>query len=257
MESNTNKPTIKLNSSLKAQEVQKKSIFKPLLTNPYSKRNAWPRVSIQVQNDLLQALETNILPPIKQWNLASEDERKTFSNFSDDHLSVVVGFNPVMEALEHQIQTPVVASRSKIKNKNMKNKKGKNKQNDQENNEITMLFVCKHDITSSLLYMHIPTLCQLANVKLIQLPKGSSSRLGLALGISRDVQFLGLRKKLSDQNKFVSSTVDSAVENVKVGFLDNCQKQYLNMNVKFVLTEMPIKKKQDKQKGNKKEQVKK
>lgn len=255
MQSNTNKPTMKPNSSLKAQEVQKKSIFKPLLTNPYSMKNAWPRVSSQVQNDLLQALETNILPPIKQWNLASENERTTFSNFSDDHLSVVVGFNPIMEALERQISTPMVANKPKMNYKIMKNGKGKNKQKCQETNEVTMLFVCKYDITSPLLYMHIPTLCQLTNVKLIQLPKGSSSRLGSALGISRDVQFLALRKKLSNQNKFVSSTVDSAIEDVKIGFLDNCQKQYLNMNVKFVLTEMPIKKKQDKQ--NKKGLVKK
>lgn len=226
MSPDKNPPTKQI-SSLKSQEIQKKSIFKPLLTNPYTNKNVWPRVSPDIQSDLLNALETNILPTIKQWNLYSKDEKEKFPDLKNDFNNVLTGFNSIMKELENQIQLNF-----------------KKKINDTEIidlNEITMLFVCKGDISCDLLFKHIPTLCQLANVKLITLPKGSSKKLSKALGTQRKIQFLALRKKISEKDKFLTSTIDSTVDNIKIGFLEKYQRQSLNMNVKFVLTQMPIK----------------
>lgn len=217
-----------INSSFKSQEVQKRSIFKPLLTNPYTRKNTWPKIDPQVQEDLLQALESNTLQSIKQWNILSPQERGNLSPQLDDHEKILTGFNSIMEALENQIQSSL-------------RQKSDKRYND---NEITMLFVCKNDISSRLLYMHFPMLCALANVKLITLPKGSAKRLAMAIGIKRDVQFLALRKKLSEKDKFVSTTIYSTVDDIKVGFLDNINREKLDMNVKFVLTQMPILKKE-------------
>lgn len=213
--------------SLKGQEIQKKSIFKPLLTNPYTNKNIWPRISPEIQSDLLNALEANILPIIKQWNSFSKEEKEKFPDLKNDYNNVLTGFNSIMKELENQIQLNLKT--------NLKNNQST------DSNEITMLFVCKSDISCDLLFRHIPTLCQLANVKLITLPKGSSKRLSKALGIERKVQFLALKRKISEKDKFLTSTVDSTVDNIKIGFLENYQRQSLNMNVKFVLTQMPIK----------------
>ncbi|KAG0684514.1 RNase P and RNase MRP subunit [Pichia californica] len=225
MSKSTDNSTGKLNKSLKGQEVQKKSIFKPLLTNPYTRKNIWPKISTDVQNDLLQVLETNVLNLVKQWNSYNNEEKKKFPDLGIDSSNTITGFNSIMKGLEDQIQINL-----------------KNNVKEQEN-EITMLFVCKNDISCSLLYMHLPTLCQLANVKLISLPKGSSKRLSSALGVNKKVEFLALRKQLSEKDKFLSLTVNSTVDDINVGFLDSIKRQSLNMNVKFILTEMPIKKK--------------
>lgn len=217
--------------SLKGQEIQKKTIFKPLLTNPYVKKNVWPKIAPEIQNDLLQALETNLLYSIKQWNLLTAEEKKKLPIENEDHLNVLTGFNSIMSALEKQIQDI-------LKKKT-------------DNNRITMLFVCKQDISCKLLYAHLPTLCALANVKLITLPKGSSKKLSSALGISKLVQFLAIRKKLSDSDVFISSTVNSLVENIKIGCLEHIKNPELDMNVKFVLTQMPIVTKKQKDNSNK------
>jgi ribonuclease P/MRP protein subunit POP3 len=213
-----------INSSLRSQEVQKKTIFKPLLTNPYTRKNLWPKIDSNLQNDLLQALETNLLDPIKQWNSLDEKEKKNALNSNNDHLNILYGFNSIMGALESQVQLV-------LKNENIQN-------------PITILFVCKNDISSKLLYNHLPTLCALSNVKLISLPKGSAKRLSIALGLKKDIQFLAIKKELSDKDNFILSTINSTIEDIKVGFLENLQNQNLNMNVKFVKTEMPILKKQ-------------
>lgn len=225
----------KLGTSLKAQEVQKKSVFKPLLTNPYTRKSTWPKIDFQLQTDLLQALETTILPPVKQYNQLTQEEKKMFSDSNSYDLDVLIGFNSIMKALEAQVQ-------SKLKNKDTISEK--------DDTDITMLFVCKSDVSCRLLCMHLPTLCALAKVKLIALPKGSSKRLSSALGRKNELQFLALRRRFIGKNAFVSSMVNSSVDDVTVGFLDNIERQQLNMNVKFVLTEMPIvsrTKKSDKQ----------
>lgn len=210
---------------LKAQEVQKKSIFKPLLTNPYTRKNAWPRIDPQVQRDLLQALETTVLQPVKQYNQLTKEEKKLFPDQNNYDVNVLTGFNSIMKALETQVQ-------KKLKSRRI--------DSDKTQNDITMLFVCKSDISCRLLYMQLPTLCALANVKLVTLPKGSSQKLSSALGAKHEVPLLAFRREFIDQNSFVSSTVYSSVDDISVGFLDHIERQHLNMNVKFVLTEMPI-----------------
>lgn len=217
--------TIKPNnkSSLKGQEVQKRTIFKPLLTNPYTKKNVWPRIEPTIQVDLLQTLENDIITPLRAWNLLTKEEQKK-NTLLTEHLNIITRFNSLMKQLEDQVKLTV--------------------QKKEISNPINMLFVCRYDIQCKLLYKHIPTLCQLANVKLITLPKGSTKKLTRAACAKHDIQFLALRKDIVDQNSFLKLTVDSTVDDIEIGFLENYKNQNLNMNVKYVLTEMPIKKKQ-------------
>ena len=221
-------------NSLKGQEIQKRTIFKPLLTNPYTRRNIWPRIEPNLQLTLLQALETDILTSIKQWNNLSIEEKKSLPDITKQSMindigNVLYGFNSIMKSLEDQI------SKKDLENK------------------IKVLFVCKYDISSKLLYDHFPVLCSLANVKLITLPKNSSKKLSIALGVKKDIQFLALREGIIKNNKFISLTLDSTIDDINIGFLNNQNYNYedkkLEMNVKFLLTEMPIvKKKNDKKK---------
>lgn len=219
-------------SSLKGQEVQKKAIFKPLLSNPYTCRNKWPTVDHQLQKDLLTALESNVLESIKTWNsLTREEKRKHPELKTNDANDILTGFNSIMKCLETQIQ-------SIIKKQTIENR-------------IKVLFVCKLDISCKLLYLHLPTVCALANVKLVSMPKGSSKRLSNALGLKNEVQLLAIRENLYNKNKFLSLSVDSQVEDLTVGFIENIKNPKLDMDVKYVLTEMPIVKKNNHNNNNK------
>lgn len=217
---------VKHSSSLKGQEIQKKTIFKPLLTNPYTKKNVWPRIEPSIQIDLLQTLESDVLTPLRAWNSFNKEEQKQEQAKGSDHNNIITRFNSLMKQLENQVQDNI-------------NRK------DPEN-PIIMLFVCRYDIPCKLMYKHIPALCQLANVKLITLPKGSTKKLTKAVNNKHDIQFLALRKEIVDQNNFLKLTVDSTVDDIEIGFLENYKNQKLNMNVKYILTEMPIKKKEQK-----------
>lgn len=243
----TIKPKSGTTSSLRAQEVQKKSIFKPLLTNPYTQRNVWPKINDHVMESLLHALQTDILIPFKQWNSLTKEERKLDANAQLKQLQngALYGFNSIMKTLEAQVQTHIGNTVTPQTIKTNTNTNG----NDNGNNDITtatdpvtVLFVCKQDITSKLLYAHIPTLCALSQVKLIQLPRGTAKKLTESLAVNKEITMLALRKSVIDHNKFVASMLDSSVEDLNIGFVKALQSEHakLNMNVKFALTQMTI-----------------
>lgn len=209
-------------SSIKGQEVQKKTIFKPLLTNPYTKKNVWPRIDPSVQIDLLQILETDTLQPLRIWNSLTPAEKNTSTSI--EHKNTITRFNSIMEQLEEQVKSNFSTLQ----------------------NPIIALFVCRYDIPCKLTYKHFPTLCQLSRVKLITLPKGSAKKLAKAANAKHDIQFLAIRRDATPEKSFLALTLDSTVDEVNIGFLENYENQKLNMNVKYVLTEMPIKKKQPK-----------
>lgn len=69
-----------------------------------------------------------------------------------------------------------------------------------QSHQITLLFVCKDDLTSNLLYQHFPHLCALLHklgrpIRLLALPKGAEISLGAALGLPR-VGCVALKVKL-------------------------------------------------------------
>lgn len=238
----TIKPKSGTTSSLKAQEVQKKSIFKPLLTNPYTQRNVWPKINDHVMESLLHALQTDILIPFKQWNSLTKEERKLDANAQLKQLQngALYGFNSIMKTLEAQVQThignTVTPQTIKI------NTKTNGNDTTIVTDPVTVLFVCKQDITSKLLYAHIPTLCALSQVKLIQLPRGTAKNLSESLAVNKEITMLALRKSVIDHNRFVASMLDSSVEDLSIGFVKALQSEHakLNMNVKFALTQMTI-----------------
>ena len=239
----TVKPKSGITSSLKAQEVQKKSIFKPLLTNPYTQRNVWPKINDHVMESLLHALQTDILIPFKQWNSLTKEERKLDANAQLKQLQngALYGFNSIMKTLEAQVQTHIGNT---VTPQTIKTNIKTNGNNDTTTvtDPVTVLFVCKQDITSKLLYAHIPTLCALSQVKLIQLPRGTAKKLSESLAVNKEITMLALRKSVIDHNKFVASMLDSSVEDLNIGFVKALQSEHakLNMNVKFALTQMTI-----------------
>ena len=239
----TIKPKSGTTSSLRAQEVQKKSIFKPLLTNPYTQRNVWPKINDHVMESLLHALQTDILIPFKQWNSLTKEERKLDANAQLKQLQngALYGFNSIMKTLEAQVQTHIGNT---VTPQTIKNNTKTNGNNDTTTvtDPVTVLFVCKQDITSKLLYAHIPTLCALSQVKLIQLPRGTAKKLSESLAVNKEITMLALRKSVIDHNKFVASMLDSSVEDLNIGFVKALQSEHakLNMNVKFALTQMTI-----------------
>lgn len=122
-------------------------------------------------------------------------------------------------------------------------KKVKLKNTDISENDVLFLFVCKLDMSSNLLYLHFPVLCSIAGVKIVQLPKGTSGKLRDVLGIRQSTDVLALERGIVDKYQFLKTVVETNVEDVQPGFLNNLEKSKLNMNVQFLLTEQPIMKK--------------
>jgi hypothetical protein len=194
---------------------------------------------------LLHALQTDILIPFKQWNSLTKEERKLDANAQLKQLQngALYGFNSIMKTLEAQVQTHIgnTVTPQTIKTNTNTNGNGNNATTT-VTDPVTVLFVCKQDITSKLLYAHIPTLCALSQVKLIQLPRGTAKHLSKSLAVNKEITMLALRKSVIDHNRFVASMLDSSVEDLSIGFVKALQSEHakLNMNVKFALTQMTI-----------------
>ncbi|GMM29831.1 hypothetical protein DAMA08_025760 [Martiniozyma asiatica (nom. inval.)] len=220
-----------MSQSIKATEEKRRQIFKPLLANPYTVRTRWPHIDSEAQKVALDILCTQILPPIGKWNKLSakeqieeiEKEKKNekHNNFKE-RFDVVEGYNKVMKILEGNVATQV------------------RKQSD--GNDYKVLFVCKNDIHSPIITYHIPLLCNLSKTVIVQLSKGSAEKLGSALQLNQEVTLLLLKKSVVNSNPNLKEVLDS-IESVHIGFAEDLLNNTLGMNVKFALTDIPIKNK--------------
>jgi len=225
--------------SLKSILKQKRrKIFKPILSNPYTRRNEWPNLEYKVMEEIADLLTNNVLRATGNYNRLSKQERtETAVKKPEEADYISFGFNSTMKMMEHQITNV---------------RKGKFDRNDPES--ISYVFVCKYDMTTSLLYMHFPVMCSLAKVKLIPLPKGSSAKLKNALGVRQSVDILVLKKRAVDECDSLRSLVERSVKDIEIGFLNGNDSE-LDLRVQFLHVDQPIKtkinskKKQKQKKG--------
>lgn len=113
---------------------------------------------------------------------------------------ITLGFNNTNEALESQ-------ARRFYSNCGLEDlsRHGNNmtQEAEQDKKDVNVVFVCKQDMKSALLWNHFPTLCTAANmasgskdkelgVRLVQLPLGSHTRLANAAGLER-LSVVGLK----------------------------------------------------------------
>lgn len=213
----------------KASEQKRRQIFKPLLSNPYTPRQKWIKIDHADQSLVLECLTKQVLSPMGRWNLLSkEDQAKEVErenadpNYTlfKDRLLITLGYNSIMKKLEDRVQ---------------------NNMRDNDHGESGVLFVSKGDMATPLLYHHLPMLCALAGVKLIQLPKNSSAKIAQSVNSITDVSIIFIDDKLIAQNKSLHDIM-SSVELVNAGIMDDLKSTKLDMKVKFLLTDAPIKK---------------
>ncbi|OUM52627.1 hypothetical protein BVG19_g1832 [[Candida] boidinii] len=248
--------------SIKNIEIKKRKIFKPILSNPYINDpifKGFKFIDKSIQDNLIGLLFANgsILHRVGIINLTKK-EKKSIENGSDnketqteqekeeeEDLSYVnYGFNKCNKLLEDQIKL--------IK---------QNKINKDDKNYLKYLFICKQDLkfnenNSNLMIKHLPTLCYLSNVKLIQLPKDSNLKISTILNTKNSIEFLLISNGGVDNvlRSFIESTIvdDDAKDNDTTSTTTNYLNDwnYKKVDVKFLLTSQPILKK-DKNANNK------
>ncbi|OWB78503.1 hypothetical protein B5S32_g2699 [[Candida] boidinii] len=258
-----NKQKINTNKglSIKNIEIKKRKIFKPILSNPYINDPIFKNfkfIDKSIQDDLIGLLFANgsILHRVGIINLTKEenkskksviDSKETRSeqekNEEEENLSYVnYGFNKCNKLLEDQIKL--------IK---------QNKINKNDKKFLKYLFICKQDLkfnenNSNLMIKHLPTLCYLSNVKLIQLPKESNLKISKILNTKNSIEFLLLSNGGIDNvlKSFIESTIvdddDKDSDDTTTNYLTDWN--YKKVDVKFLLTSQPIIKK-DKNANNK------
>ncbi|KAG7663855.1 POP3 [[Candida] subhashii] len=194
-------------SSLKEIEKKKKIIFKPILDNPYTQSNLWPFIEPSIGSNILQLLEV-LLSPIGKYNSLDKDNKSKI-NPPDIINEVKYGFNSIVEQLELQAKH----FRGILINKNIEQKK-----------VIKYLFVCKYDITPTLLTSMFPVLSYTSSkdgqnrVKLIQLPRGSMEKLSLALNVS-NTGIIGITECELREAKPLFDLININVKDVEVPWL--------------------------------------
>lgn len=138
---------------------------------------------------------------------------------------LTIGFNKTNEALEQQARKfyhsmGVISDTSAL-------------EKETTNNGVWLVFVCKQDMKSQLLWSHFPALCAAASlasetssttsteqksrpksVRLIQLPAGSCTRISNALGLDR-VSVIGLRPGSS-----VASELENRILKNDIGLVE-------------------------------------
>lgn len=155
-------------TGLKASDQKKKALYKPILESPYSKP-AWPEISSEDSRTLVDLL-SSLLSPIGQFKQFSDKSKLIKPPDILEHC--VFGFNETNATLEAQAR-----QHYGLENRKKSENTGKN-----ENIQFNCIIVCRSDIKNSLLLHHFPMLSLSSRAKLIQLPKGTSTKLSLITG---------------------------------------------------------------------------
>lgn len=211
---------------------KRRQMFKPLLSNPYMPRQAWHRLEPSDQQLILDWITREALRPLAQRNSVAKGEQQT-AHLDD---GIVVGFNAIMETLERYVQVNTGPA--------SQNKSSSNGEDKDQAGDNGVLFVCRADMATPLLYAHLPLLCALARVRLVQLDRKASHSLTEASGSSKKLTMVLLSTQLAQSNAVVWPVI-AKVPVEACGLLGDLQRRHkLEMDVKFVLTDAPIKKRE-------------
>ncbi|EGW33663.1 uncharacterized protein SPAPADRAFT_59032 [Spathaspora passalidarum NRRL Y-27907] len=194
-------------SSLKELEKKKKQVFKPILDNPYTQSSTWPFVEPEIAASILDFLEV-LLSPTGKYK-ASDVKVKQQVTEPEIVKHIYHGFNATVQALEDQAGI----------NRGIRKQKETTAQP-----QITHLFICKYDITPTLLTSMFPVLSYTASkssesrVKLVQLPRGSMERISKALGVD-NTGIVGFKEGCPGAEALFE-LVNSNIKDVEVPWLE-------------------------------------
>lgn len=223
------KPTM---TSIVDVEKKRRTVFKPLLDNPFPQAE-FPFIDSAIQSQILEFLLLQ-LQEIKKFN--DLKTQKFTPNEPECLKHITLGFNSTVKVLEAQA-------------------KSKFKKTPLNTTPLKYVFVCKPDIEPPLITQQFPTLCYTSStesniVKLIALPRGSMSKIEEALG--KPTGIIGMESFEGISSSFKDLLDD--VPDVKVPWLENMS--YQALNVKMLKTTAPIKGKVTKGKIEKKKKNK-
>ncbi|CAN6622649.1 hypothetical protein TRVA0_009S00650 [Trichomonascus vanleenenianus] len=219
--------------ALKAEEEKRRTVFKPVLENPYTKI-VWPEVSESDGHSMVELL-VSLLAPIGEYQSYVNKKVNPLPDPPTIANSLTLGFNPTNAAVEDQIQ--LAQKGTKIEG-------------------VKAIFVCRSDVSTSLVVSHFPVLCAAGSItcgksiKLIQLPKGSLGQLSNATGRT-DPFVIGLRELTDGPGGALFGLVEK-IAPVNVPWIHEVA-QFQLPAVRNVKTTAPIKVKQN-QKQQAKEQ---
>ncbi|GMG32929.1 unnamed protein product [Ambrosiozyma monospora] len=240
---NADKKQQPMANSLKKMEIKKRQVYKPILSNPYTKTSNWPLISPEVLQDIVKLLTENVFRQVQIYNMTKGSSKSSQKSSNDttpeqsesqqqqeqptiprptEHQHYQTGFNTIMKTLECQIK--LIQSR---------------KFNPEDPQALKYLFICKNDMTSPLLYNHFPIMTQLAHVKLIQLPKTTNKKLKVAIfgeEESGTIEVLGLLNGFVLEYPVLKHVIEENVDFVDVDFVGD----KLGLQVKFLLTDQPV-----------------
>ncbi|KAI9323852.1 hypothetical protein BX666DRAFT_2022563 [Dichotomocladium elegans] len=164
-------------NSLRSEADAKRKVYKNVLNTPYAIR--WPAIPNELNETILTDL-INILAPIGQYRQARKEQRKSQKKQDakaavappppaepELHKRLVIGLNDVTRFLEKEIEHRGGKAESAT------------------SGTTTAIFVCRRDLQPSHLCNHLPAMACLAKAKLVGLPKDSSMKLAVALGLQR------------------------------------------------------------------------
>lgn len=204
-------------NSLKEREKKRKQVFKPVLDNGLTQAN-WPFIEPELSNSIIEALEIIL---------------KSSKGDIETQKGITIGFNDTTRGLEELAM----------------DSKG-------NSNPIKYVFVCKNDISNTMITQHFPVLTFTASkksgipIKLIQLPKGSSIRVSQAVE-KENTTIIGLSADFKGHEGLFS--LFEQVADISVPFLEGILNSELHFNeplINMVATSAPIMSKADnKQKG--------
>lgn len=202
-------------------------MFRPVLDNPYTKVE-WPSVT---DGEKLTELLCALLEPVGVYN---EIKKKHNQEAKGPKIleSVTIGFNSTTKAVEDQVDISKKSDKELVR----------------KGDEVTVVFVPRSDM-APILSGHFPVLCAAASirapVKLIQLPKGSLSRITNAVGDDNCMGIVGLKMKEGtdiEGIKELSNLVDQ-VPPVNIPWLESIiSTGFKKPNIKGLKTTAPMKK---------------
>lgn len=212
--------------TLKAEEEKRRTVFKPLLDNPYTKAT-WPEVG---DGETLTKLLIKLLSPVGTHAEYIKKKVDPLPEAPEIATHVTIGFNCTMEAIERQAHE-VYKQTFEAKTDN-----------------IVAVLVCRSDFESSLAVSHFPLSCYAAStadtkVKLVQLPKGSMPALSKATGY-QNLGVIGLRRDTPGA-KTIFEVIDK-IENVDIPWMNDVAKSLQRPVIKNMKTTAPIKVKKKK-----------
>ncbi|KAK6453634.1 RNase P and RNase MRP subunit [Scheffersomyces xylosifermentans] len=245
-----------ISGSLKDVDQKRRQVFKPILDNPFTQSNLWPFVKPEVADNIIEHL-LQILAPIGKYNkLLVELKQSTRSNslkpsaptYYDD---VLVGFNSTVKALEDQ------ASLYRRK----KEPATKRQKTSSSSKYIKYVFVTKYDITPTIITSSFPTLTYTSSkspenrVKLIQLPRGTMTKLSEVLG-QTNCGIVALSNDISEAIPLYN-LIESEIKDIDIPWLsgifdEDFKIELQDLALKFLATSAPIIPKKNDQKAKKK-----